>query len=103
MTRLTPGYEADDYQAVWDRPKPLGAPKGWTSAWFILCMYGALLAILSGQYSWLLYLGVGWFFGQAGLTRLTQWDPDWDRLLAQWCLTGIKRLRRTETGYYKAG
>ena len=90
------GYEADCYRAIWERPKTFGAPRAWAAGWLIAVLYGALLAVLGGRPRWILYVGLAWFVGQGVLVALTQWDPDWDRLLVRW-------LARRGSHYYRAG
>jgi len=92
-----PGYEADVYRALWERPMTFGAPRIWAAGWLILALYIALLFVVAGRFQGLTGIGLAWLVGQGVLVKLTQWDRQWDQLLTEWL------FRKHRTQYYRAG
>ena len=94
------GYEADIYRATWERPTTWGAPKLWSLAWVVFCLYLGFLLFMTLGALWASGAVAGWFVGQGLLAALTLWDPQWDELL----LDTIKGwLRGTRAPVYDAG
>jgi hypothetical protein len=92
----TLGYEAPIRLGTWQRITRYGAPRMYSYAWLIGCIWLGLLALMKLGLRWLFVVVAMWLVVQLLMAALTYWNINWDSaLLARW--------RRKYQPYYLAG
>ena len=90
------GYEAPIRLGTWQRITRYGAPRMYSYAWLIACIWIGLLALLRLGFRWMLVVIGIWLSVQVLMALLTWWNPNWDSALKA-------RMQRRYKTHYRAG
>lgn len=90
------GYEAPIRLGTWQRITRYGAPRMYSYAWLILCLWVGLMVMMQLGFRWALLVGVVWLSVQMLMAALTYWNINFDKAL-------LNRWQRKYKPFYRAG